>query len=153
VRGASIDVQANGFVSALLTPLDGQPIASSRRMLLTIPGYSLRTLNGQPQALKNYPGTTDWWTIVGSNTRPSGDLNGGSRPTYMQKVDAWVTVRTTATTISVNALNGAGDPMMAVTEVERVAGGFRIHLNADSPWYEITTDAPPSAATRRRTGR
>jgi hypothetical protein len=137
----------------LLTALDGQPIASSRRMLLTAPGYSLRTLNGQPQTLKNYPGTTDWWTIAGANARPSGDLNGGSQPTYLQKVDAWVTVRTTATSISVYALNGAGDPMRAMMEVERVAGGFRIHLNADSPWYEITTDAPPTGATHRRTGR
>jgi hypothetical protein len=150
--GGAIDVEAVGFTSVLLTALDGQPVPSSRRMLLTLPGYSLRTLSGQPQALKNYPGTTDWWTIVGANARPSGDLNGGSRPTYMEKVEAWVTVRTTATSITVTPLNGAGDPMAPVTDIERVAGGFRIHLNADSPWFEITTDAP-IVSKHRRTGR
>jgi hypothetical protein len=149
VNAGNIDVElgptARGFVSLLLTSLDGQPIASSSRMLLTNPGYSLRSLN---QRLVNYPGTTDWWTIQSSNTRPSGNLNGGSGPTYLERVEAYVTLRTRASSIVVRALDGAGEPAADITEIERVAGGFRIHLNADSPWYEIT--AVQSAAPRRR---
>jgi hypothetical protein len=114
--------------------------------LLTNPGYSLRSLN---QRLVNYPGTTDWWTIQSSNTRPSGNLNGGSGPTYLEKVEAYVTLRTRASSIVVRALDGAGEPVAEVTEIERVAGGFRIHLNADSPWFEITAVQSPAPRRRR----
>jgi hypothetical protein len=128
------------FATVLLTSRDDQPVRSSRRLLLSIPGYSLRSQPGstQPQALRNYPGTTDWWTIQSSNTRPSGNLNGGNTPTYMEKVEAWITLRTNASSISVSALNGAGEPVAEVKEIERVTGGFRIHLAAPSPWYLIT---------------
>jgi hypothetical protein len=78
VNAGAIDVQlgptARAFAAILLTALDGLPLASSTRMLLTNPGYSLRATPGteQPQPLKLYPGTTDWWTVESTNTRPSG---------------------------------------------------------------------------------
>ena len=152
-----LDVQlaasSRGFASVLLTARDGRPIASSRRLLLSIPGYSLRSLpsTAQPQALKNYPGTTDWWTIASSNGRPSGDLNGGMPPTWMERVEAYVTLRTHATSIVVSVLDGAGEPAgeLPESEIERVTGGFRIHLNAASPWYAITA-IQPSPPKRRK---
>lgn len=150
VNAGSIDVQlgpgARGFASILLTTLDGQPIASSTRMLLTVPGYSLRALpnSTQPQPIRNYPGTADWWTVQSSNMRPSGNLNGGNGPTYLEKVEAFITLRTRAKSIQVTALDGAGAPLADVTAIERIPGGFRIHLNADSPWYSISAvQGPP----------
>jgi hypothetical protein len=155
VNVGNVDFQlgptARGFASILLTTLDNEPIASSTRMLLTIPGYSLRSLPGsnQPQPLRNYPGTADWWTVQSSNTRPSGNLNGGNGPTWLEKVEVYMTLRTRATSIKVMALDGAGEPMSEVTEIEPVPGGFRIHLNADSPWYSIAAVQPVGPRRRR----
>ena len=120
-------------------------------MLLTSPGYSLRAAPGsdQPQTLKLYPETTDWWTIESGNTRPSGNLNGGSRPTFLERVDAYVTLRTRATSIHVMPLDGSGEPMGELTDIEQIAGGFRLHLTAASPWYAITAVQPPAPRRRR----
>lgn len=154
VNAGAIDVQlgpsSRGFASVLLTSLDGEPIASSGRMLLTIPGYSLRSLpnSTEPQPLRNYPGTTDWWTIQSSNTRPSGNLNGGNGPTYLEKVDAYVTLRTRAKSIEVTALDGSGAPLANVSEIEATPGGYRIHLNAESPWYAINAVQTPLRRNR-----
>jgi hypothetical protein len=148
INAGAFDVQlgptARGFASILLTSLDSNPLVSSSRMLLTIPGYSLRSLPNStlPQQIRNYPGTTDWWTIESSNNRPSGNLNGGNGPTYLEKVEAYLTLRTRAMSIRVTALDGAGNPLSDITPVEAVDGGFRIHLNANSPWHMITAEQP-----------
>ena len=157
VSAGPLDVElatsARGFASVLLTSRDDRPLALSRRLLLSVPGYSLRSLpsTAQPQALKNYPGTTDWWTIQSSNSRPSGDLNAGKQPTWMERVEAYVTLRTEATSIAVSVLDGAGEPASELppSEIERVTGGFRIHLNAASPWYAITAVQPITPRRRR----
>jgi len=136
VTAGPIDVSGGGGV--FLTSRDGLPIAISRYLLLSAPATSLRTRPGasQPQRMVNYPGTTDWWTIESSNTRPSGDLNGGSRPTYLQAADVTVTLRTQAMAVEVWALDGTGEAV-SVVPAERVAGGFRIRLSAATPWYAI----------------
>jgi hypothetical protein len=159
---------AREFASVLLTPLDHRPVTYSARLLLSLPGYSLRALPdagnrqpqsaaAQPQTLKNYPNTTDWWTLDPANgpnpAKPSGDMNGGWRPTFMERVEAYLTLRTEAGAVAVYALDGAGDvaARLPATEVERVEDGFRIHLNGDgqaqSPWFVITATQP-----RRRFG-
>jgi hypothetical protein len=127
-----------GFASILLTPLDGQPIASSARMLLTTPGYTL----GESQKFVNYPGTTDWWTIAPEppmSDRPTG-RNSGAAPMLMERVESTVTLRTSAGSVMVYPLDGAGK-RLAPIPVEKMPGGFRIHLQADgqpmAPWYEI----------------
>jgi len=96
-----------------------------------------------PQKIVNYPGSSQW-TIEptnGSNaSKPSGDLNGGHRPTFMERVEAYVTLRTEAKVIKVTALDGAGQSLGEV-ETTPAAGGFRIHVNAEgaagSPWYLV----------------
>jgi hypothetical protein len=119
-----------------------------RYLLVSTPGYSLRTRGSAAQKIVNYPGTTDWWTVESSNTRPSGDLNGGSRPTYLSTADVTITLRTHATAIFVSALDGAGEPK-SVLPVERVAGGFKVHLNAATPWYSITAVQPVGVHPKR----
>jgi hypothetical protein len=64
----------------------------------------------------------------------------------MERVEAFVTVRTPATKITVYPLDGKGWRMtpLASRDVERVDGGFRLHLqgegSAASPWFEITLE-------------
>jgi hypothetical protein len=149
ITAGAVDLQlgesARGFVSLLLNSLDGKPLEESSRMLLTNPGYSLRIQPGvspeRPQGIVPYPGSTDWFTLEPDTrqARPSGDLNGGSRPTYMERVDGMLTVRTLASALRVHVLNGKGERVSAV-EAERVDGGFRIPLEADTPWYEIEAE-------------
>ncbi|MBZ5622837.1 MAG: hypothetical protein LAQ69_29485 [Acidobacteriia bacterium] len=165
-----IDVQVAGPAAAvLLTPPDRAPLASSRSMLLSIPGYSLRSLPAlgnrqpnaasvQPQNLVNYRGTIDWWTLDPTNspnpTKPSGEMNSGWQPTYIERVEAWITLHTHATNITVSALDGAGNVFadLPSSEVQAVAGGFVIHVNGagqvQSAWFTIRTAAPRGAGHR-----
>jgi hypothetical protein len=170
VSAGPVDVElastARGFATVLLTALDNAPISDSGKLLLSVPGYSLRALpdsgNRQPaaatassQRMVNYPGTSDWWTVEATNganaSRPSGDMNSGYQPTFMERVEAYVTLRTNATAITVSVLDGTGTPVgtLGAADVEQVAGGFRIHLNGDgqpnSPWFAISAVQPAPA--------
>ena len=145
VDAGAISVQLSeggrGYVSLIATALDGAPLEQSGRILVTNPGYTLRTQAGstQPQRVVNYGATRDWWTLeqeAAFNNKPSGNLSTGSQPTYMEQVDLWLTLRTTANEIRVHPLDGAGRRMSQVTDIERVDGGFRIRLR-DAPWFEI----------------
>jgi hypothetical protein len=120
-------------------------------MLLTNPGYSLRSQPGsnppRPQEIVKYPGTTDWLTLEPDQAnKPSGNMSGGSRPMWMERVEAFVTVRTPARSIAVYPLDGSGQRLapLAANDVEPVDGGFRIHLQSGgapmSPWFEITLE-------------
>jgi hypothetical protein len=154
VTAGAIDVElvssGRGYAAILLTSLDGSPIAESSRMLLSNPGYTLRSQPGsdpkRPQQIVRYGATTDWWTIEkepGFDSKPSGNLNGGTGPTWMERVEAWVTLRTSNSRVTVHPLDGSGQRMAELSEsdIQKVDGGFRIHLQAEgqawSPWYEI----------------
>ena len=152
VTAGAIDVElaagARGFSTVLLTALDGQPIRDSGKLLLSTPGYAMHTQPQsspqRPQRLVNYPGTTDWWTLEQEPAylnKPSGNMNGGEKPVWMERIESFVTLRTNASQIAVYPLDGAG-ARLAPIATERVAGGFRLHLQAEgqpaSPWYEIT---------------
>jgi hypothetical protein len=141
---------ARGFVTLLLTPLDGRSLEDSRRMLLSLPGYTLATLAGseppRPQRLVPYPGTAEWWTLEpdpGFAERPSGGRDTGRPPVWMERVECYVTLRTGARRLAVYPLDGAGQRQAALPSdhVRRLSGGFRIHLQAEgqaySPWYEL----------------
>lgn len=174
VTAGSIDVQlwpsARGWASVLVTPLDGQPIASSTDLLVSIPGYSLRSQpspgNRAPsvstavaQKLAPYPNHSGYWTSDPTNSaptgKPSGDMYGGYRPTWMERVEAQLTLRTTnaASTLTVTPLDGAGNPLtpLAASEVQAVDGGHRIHLNGDgqpqSPWFRLTLSNAGAGST------
>jgi hypothetical protein len=157
VTAGAIDVRlasaARGFVALLVTSLDGEPLESSGRMLLTIPGYALRTQPGanppRPQALVNYGTALDWWTLErepGYPNKPSGNLNGGQRPVWMERVECYVTLRTGASQLTVYPLDGAGQRLapLEARDLERVESGFRMHLQAEgqqwAPWYEIVAE-------------
>jgi hypothetical protein len=150
----AIDVQladgARGFVSLLATALDGQKLGEPGRVLVSNPGFSLRTHPGsnppRPQQLVNYQGTTDWWTIEAEPayaSRPSGSRDGGVGPTWMERVEAYLTIRSPASRLTVHTLNGVGERSgeLDSRDLERVEGGYRIHLQAEdqnlTPWFEL----------------
>lgn len=141
-----------GYVAVLATALDGRPLSSSSQVLLSNPGYTLRSQPGiapvREQALVKYPGTTDWWTLEQDRPeKPAGNLNGGVQPVWMQRVECYVTLQSNAPTIMVFPLDGGGNrqPALSGDDVQSVSGGFRIHLQGEgqalSPWYEIVDAA------------
>jgi hypothetical protein len=137
---------ARGFAATLVTPLDGEPVTKSRRLLISHPGYTLRTQPGsdpaRPQQIVNYPGTRDWFTLEPEpgSTKPSGNLNGGSGPVWMERIEATLTLKTEARALSAWPLNGRGERQGPI-EIQRIDGGFVIPLQTEgqflSPWFEI----------------
>jgi len=152
VTAGAVDIElatgSRGFVAVLVTALDGRPLVKSRRMLLSLPGYTLGTLPAtdapRRQQLIPYPSTQDWWTLEpepGSG-KPSGNRNGGSPPVWMERVECYVTLRSGLNRLAVYPLDGAGARLKPLTgAVTRSRGSFRIHLQADgqepAPWYEL----------------
>ncbi len=100
----------------------------------------------RPQRFIPYEQTNDWWTLEpepSANPRPSGGTSGGTPPVYMERVECFVSLRTTASAIAIYPLDGAGQRLtrLPAGDVQKADGGFRIHLQADgqalAPWYEI----------------
>jgi hypothetical protein len=94
--------------------------------------------------LVNYGTATDWWTLEtepGFSSKPSGNLNGGVQPVWMERVEAYVTLRTSAIRLTLYPLDGAGRRLLPLDDldIERIDGGYRIRLQGQtaSPWYEI----------------
>lgn len=151
----AIDVElspaARGFCSILLTPLDHRRLADSAHLLLSVAGSTLRSQPGvapsRPQRVVNYGTATDWWTLEtepGFSSKPSGNLNGGVQPVWMERVEAYVTLRTSAIRLTLYPLDGAGQRLLPLgdSDIERINGGYRIRLQgqAASPWYEIVAE-------------
>lgn len=144
---------SRGFAAVLVTALDGLPLRKSRRLLVTTPGYTLRTKAGTnppaPQRLVLYPGTTDWWTLEPDPEepgKPSGNRGGGRGPVWMERIESRLRLRTTARRLKVYPLDGTGARREPLEEgfVSPVAGGFEIHFQADgqppAPWYVIVPE-------------
>jgi hypothetical protein len=127
---------SRGFVSFLLTALDAKPLHRSSRMLLTVPGYTVFP----GQKLVNYPGSTDWWTLTPApgSDRPSGAYVGNG-PVMMERTECVMRLRTEVKSLAVYPLDGCGGRMSRLDrkEVTRENGVLRLHLAADTPWYEI----------------
>ncbi len=163
VTAGAIDLElgpsARGFVSLLLTPVDGRPLPSSARMLLSTPGYTLPTEPGsnpaKPLPLVNYGSSTDWWTLKSNTSKPSGTLNNSIPPVWMERVESFVTLRSAASQLTVYPLDGKGARLgrLSDDDVQKVEGGFRIHLQADgqtrTPWYELVAQEISSSPVEK----
>jgi len=158
VLEVELSESARGFAAIVLTPLDQKPLAESRHMLLSNPGFTLRTQPGstppRAQEIVRYPGTSDWYTLEpepGQN-KPSGNLNAGQRPVWMEKVEATVTLRRAGSRITIYPLgpDGARRTPLSEADVTPVDGGFRLHLGSSrhepTPWYEIEIEETPESA-------
>jgi hypothetical protein len=111
VSAGAIDLElaagARGFTATLVTPLDGRPILQSERLLISHPGYTLRTQPGsdppRPQQIVPHGNTTEWFTLEAEpgSTRPSGNLNVGAGPIWMERIEATLTLRSQAKSVKV----------------------------------------------------
>jgi len=143
--------ETRNFVTLTVTALDDKPLEESTRMLVSLPGATLRSQPGadppRPQQLVNYPGSTDWFTLEpDSPNKPSGNLNAGSAPVWMERVEGVLRIRTRAMRLAVYPLDGAGRRQEPLSEtwVQKEGDAFRIRLQADgqplTPWYEIVAE-------------
>ncbi len=140
--------ETRNFVALLVTALDGRPLQESGRILVSLPGATFRTQPGtdppRPQQLVHYPGSSDWFTLEpDASNKPSGNLNAGTGPVWMERVEGLLWIRSRATNIIVYPLDGAGQRMEPLAEqwVQRDGDSFRIHVQAEgqplTPWLEI----------------
>jgi hypothetical protein len=95
LAGGSLD---SGFAVVVATALDQRPLRQSGRILLSLPGAVMASQPGsdppRPQRLTNYRGQHGWWTLEpepGSG-KPSGNRNGGVPPTWMRRLESFVTL-------------------------------------------------------------
>jgi hypothetical protein len=145
IEAGAVDVELvandHGFTCILLTTLDQMPIATSRRMLLSTPGYTM----GPGQKLAPYPDAKDWWTFPAEpgSGKPSADRS-AKAPVMMERVESYVTLRTEGKRVTVYPLDGAGRRLAALKDVVRGEGAYRVHLQAEgeawAPWYEIVVE-------------
>ena len=149
---------SNGFVSILLSSRDGQPIATSRRLLLTVPGYTLGSLpnasSPQTQQLVPYrPMLDQWvnhprdmlkgkpkWQLEATPQEPASQIVVHG-PLCMQRVAPSIYFETADRPAVVFPLDAAGKrlPPLSVSNVEKSKNGLTIQLQAGrpAPWYEI----------------
>lgn len=137
VRAGAVELElgagARGFAAVLVTALDGRPLERSRRLLVTNPGYTL----GEKQRLVNYGGAAEWWTLAPVEPgKPSSPFTVSGQRTLMEKVEAVVTLKSRARAVTVYPLDGTGRRLAGV-KAEKTAGGFRMKLEAEAPWYEV----------------
>ncbi len=135
----TVDLPAGvrGFASILLTALDGKPLDSSARLLLTNPGFTL----GETQKLVPYGKDPSWFTLAPADPeRPSSPFS-VSGPVLMEHTGAVITFQSKLRAISVYPLDAAGKRLPPLP-VEKTPQGYRFRLDSDTPWYEITTERP-----------
>ena len=128
---------SRGFASVLLTSLDGKPLEASARLLLTNPGYTL----GEGQRLIHYRKDPAWFTLAPADPEKPSSPFSVSGPVLMEKVEAAVVLKSRLASISVYPLDAAGKRKGALP-VEKTPQGYRFRLDAETPWYEITTERP-----------
>ncbi|MCX7604842.1 MAG: prolyl oligopeptidase family serine peptidase [Bryobacteraceae bacterium] len=128
---------ARGFASILLTALDGKPLESSARLLLTNPGFTL----GESQRLVRYRKDPAWFTLAPADTEKPSSPFSVSGPVKMELVDATVVLKSKVAGLTVYPLDSSGRRQAAIP-VEKTPQGYRFRLNAETPWYEITTNRP-----------
>lgn len=128
---------SRGFASILLTALDGKPLETSARLLLTNPGFTL----GERQKLIRYGKDPSWFTLAPEKPdRPSSPYS-ASGAVVMEHVEAIVTLKSKLRAISVYPLDATGKRLGAIP-VTKSPQGYRFQFSAESPWYEITTERP-----------
>ena len=114
----------NNFASVILSALDAQPIAQSRRMLLTAGAFAANS------------GAT--W-----NEARNTLAQWGVSPTVVEPVTGHITLRNLkgARRVTISALNGSGRPIGKSTAAEKSADGWRFAIGDPvTTWYEILVE-------------
>ena len=110
----SLAPNSRGFATIFLTSLDGQPLSTSTRLLLTIPGATMGTGTTGPQRLEPIGLGGVWQTIApGHGDSPSASLYQVPGPTQMERVAATVSIETAAKRATVTTLDVRGAPLLS----------------------------------------
>lgn len=131
----------SGFITAFLTSRDGLPLDRSRHMLLTLPGATYGSRNGQPITLQKISPISQWWTIPSNDgDYPSGNLYHVDPPVWMERISMLFKIKLSAKNVMIHSLDEYGRRVHSSTAT--VANGELIlHANESdglaSPAFEI----------------
>lgn len=107
---------SRGFATAFLTSLDGKPLSVSRRLLLSIPGFTMGTDIRGTQQLDAADLRGQWRTILPKEgDRPSANLYKVAGPAQMERIPATVSLQISSARASVFALDIQGRRLRRIT--------------------------------------
>lgn len=138
--------KAPAFALAVLSSLDGVQVSRARRLLLTVPGPTLRSVySASGVASPEYlmPARKGWTLPPGDTSRPSALLQEGRGPVWMERLPVVVGLRLAPGRLTVYPLAGDGTRMAALpnTLVTATKEGYTIDLTPlgarATPWYEL----------------
>ncbi|MCU6433263.1 capsular biosynthesis protein [Undibacterium sp. Jales W-56] len=147
---------SRGFALLTATSRDGQILAKSKRILLTVAasvmGSQPNAVPERPKQLLPYPGSSGWWTLEpdANSNKPSGPRD-AQAPVWLERVAATVFFPTHLKNIKVFPLDGSGrrEAALPAALVKQNKNGFEIQLDSSdtaigvtqanrlSPWYEL----------------
>ncbi|TAA44603.1 hypothetical protein [Pseudoxanthomonas winnipegensis] len=150
----SVEMAQAGMAALMLSAQDGEAIASSKRLLLTLPGYTLGSdAHGSPVDLVPATWLGQAGAAVGAASgdytlRDPQDGHGQSlreirAPIWMRRQPCVVGLALPARHLTVYPLDARGQrlPPLAGDAVRRTSNGFELHLQspdqAAAPWYEL----------------
>ncbi|MCO4880887.1 hypothetical protein VOI32_08055 [Paraburkholderia caribensis] len=144
VLSVALSPDSRSFATIFLTSIDGKPLATATRLLLTVPGATMGTSISGPQSLQADGFKKEWQTIVPEDGgAPSASLYRVRGPTQMERIAATFSIETTARRATVTALDMHGDPLRSIN-VASVGGRLTFDVNdANQPFsttYVISTE-------------
>lgn len=130
--------RSRGFATAFLTSLDGAPLDSSSRLMLTLPGFTMGTSRTGPQQLSSGNLDSRWWTIA-SDIDPtrSANLYNVPGPSQMERIPARITIHAQNSGASVYALDSGGNRMATIAA----------QVDSHNVAFSLNTPDQPFAAT------
>jgi hypothetical protein len=127
---------SSGFATAFITSLDGSELQGSKRLLLSLPGFTMGKAGAGPQRLEStdLPGT--WWTIrPETGNLPSANLYQVPGPAQMERVPATIVLHIPNERVTVHALGADGSPISQVP----------VHTDGKSLTFSVNAEGQPIA--------
>ncbi|MCO4883384.1 hypothetical protein, partial [Paraburkholderia caribensis] len=107
--------RSRGFATAFITSLDSRPLSESKRLLLSLPGFSMGLSRAGPQQLNTTDLGGKWWTIPpDSSHAKSANLYDVNGPTEMERIPAKITLHLRNAAASVYALDMSGNRIASI---------------------------------------
>jgi hypothetical protein len=135
---------SRGFATAFLTSLDDTPLSTSRRLLLSVPGFTMGTDTNGPQQLETPDLRGQWRTILPQEGHlPSASLYKVAGPAQTERVPATVSLQLSAARVTVFALDIQGHrlrPILSRTDGRRVTFDINRDGQSLSANYEIIVE-------------
>jgi hypothetical protein len=128
--------RSSGFATAFITSLDGNELQRSKRLLLSLPGFTMGKTSDGPQRLESTDLLGTWWTIrPETGNLPSTNLYQVAGPTQMERIPATIVLRVPNYRVTVHALSVDGSPIFQVP----------VHSDGKSLTFSVNADGQPFA--------